>query len=93
MTKMLFVKIKLVHMCVNALMDIMVTVLNAKMSTSAKCHHVMKMQLARILLEITIASAMMVSTVTDFRVLTSTSAQFWIVDSISVASLPLVSMH
>ena len=72
-TKMLLVKIILVHMYVNALM---VTVFNAKMSTNANCHPVMKMRHARILLEVTIVSAMMVSMMTDFRVLKSTSAPF-----------------
>ena len=84
-TKMLLVKIILVHMYVNAPM---VTVLNAKMLTNANCHPMMK-----ILLEVTIASAMMVSMVTDFCVLKSASAPFWIVDSISSTSLSLVQMH
>ena len=89
-TKILLVKIILVHMDVNAPM---VTVLNAKMSTNTNCHPVMKMRRARILLEVTTVGAMMVSMVTDFRVLTSATAPFWIVDGISSASLSLVQMH
>ena len=69
-TKILLVKIILVHMDVNAPM---VTVLNAKMSTNTNCHPVMKMRRARILLDVTIVSAMIVSMVTDFRVFTSKS--------------------
>ena len=57
-TKMLLVKIILVHMYVNAPM---VTVLNAKMPTNANCHPVMKMRRATILLEVTIVSAMSTS--------------------------------
>ena len=72
-TKILLVKIILVHMDVNAPM---VTVLNAKMSTNTNCHPVMKMRRARILLDVTIVSAMIVSMVTDFRVLKSASAPF-----------------
>ena len=94
-TKMLLVKIILFPLYVNAPM---VTVLNAKMSTNANCHPVMKMRRTRILLEVTTVSAklhcaMMVSMVTDFRVLTSATAPFWIVDGISSASLSLVQMH
>ena len=57
-TKMLLVKIILVHMYVNAPM---VTVLNAKIPTNANCYPVMKMRRATILLEVTIVSAMSTS--------------------------------